>query len=119
MTETISCTISLSPNFLTNTLNEMHSYMEMSDYQVAAKLLHLPSQITSEVYGYSNPFGYIAYKKYIQSQENHSKKMEELFSCLNDKRDQIEREQIEDNGIIDDLDEFIVDYSKGLQYNDE
>ena len=61
----------LTQHFLTKILNKMHSYMEMSDYQVAAKLLHLPSQITSEVYGYSNPFGYIAYKKYIQSQETH------------------------------------------------
>ena len=42
-------------HFLTRALNRMHLQLEMSDYQIAAALLDLPSIISTDRFSYGNP----------------------------------------------------------------
>jgi len=42
-------------HFLTRVINQMHLRMEISDWQVAAALLELPSMFTTEKFSYGNP----------------------------------------------------------------
>jgi len=48
--------------FLQGILNQMDVLAEISDYQVAAKLINLPTTIFTDSYAYINPGAYMAYK---------------------------------------------------------
>jgi len=52
--------------FLQGILNRMNVLAEISDYQVAAKLINLPTAIFTDTYAYINPGAYMAYR--IQKQ---------------------------------------------------
>jgi len=47
--------------FLQRILNQMNVLMEISDYQVAAKLINLPAAIFTDSFVYINPSAYMAY----------------------------------------------------------
>ena len=94
-------------HFLTRTLNKMNAYKEMSDYQVAADLLNLPCMICSDTFGYFNPNAYLAYQSHIYVENEQEKKEKHLFTLINDQRDQLEREQIQEANVEDVIDTFI------------
>jgi len=48
--------------FLQGILNRMNVLAEISDYQVAAKLINLPTAIFTDSYAYINPGAYMAYR---------------------------------------------------------
>ena len=54
---------------LTRALNRMHLQMEMSDYQVAASLLELPSMITTDRFCYGNPSALAALQTKLEIEE--------------------------------------------------
>ena len=68
----------LAQYFITNTLNRMNGYVQLSDYQMAALLLRLPSQITSDVFAYSDPYAEISYRKELEQEgeEHHDDEQE-------------------------------------------
>ena len=74
-------------HFLTRCLNKMNSLIELSDYQVAADLLGLPSQLTTDTYIHMGIYGYMAYNTHIQSQQSVEKYRDRLFEQLNDQLD--------------------------------
>ena len=50
-------------HFLCKVVNKLNAYTELSDYQVAAYLLHIPSILTSEVFQFSEPHGAMNYRR--------------------------------------------------------
>jgi hypothetical protein len=46
----------VAKHFLTRVINRIHLQIEISDYQIAAALLDLPSMIYSDVYSYGCPW---------------------------------------------------------------
>ena len=42
----------LTKHFLTKVINKLNSFIELSDYQVTAYLMNMPSIITSEIFQY-------------------------------------------------------------------
>ena len=62
-----SCDQSIRPNerltkhFLTKVVNKLNAFIELSDYQVAAYLMNMPSIITSEIFQYCETYGAINY----------------------------------------------------------
>jgi hypothetical protein len=83
----------LAQYFVTKTLNKLNAYQELSDYQVAALLLRLPSQITSDTYDFCEPYGAMAFRKELQASENSEFQQDHIFAAQNDALDRLEREQ--------------------------
>jgi hypothetical protein len=104
-------------HFLTRTLNKMNAYMEMSDYQVAADLLNLPCMICSDVFGYFNPIAYLAYQSYIYIDNEQENNFDHLTMVINENQDRLEREQVQEAEIEDDVDDFIDDSSNNTDEN--
>ena len=75
----------------------MNAYVELSNYQVAALLLWLPSQITLDFFAYLDPYAAIAYRKELEQQAEEQHGNEKEFIAQNDVLDRIEEEQEEIN----------------------
>ena len=78
---------------LTRTLNKLNCLIEVSDYQVAASLLNLPSEITSESFAFVKPTACIAFREYMESKENEEVEIDRLMEQLNDQYDELNRQQ--------------------------
>jgi hypothetical protein len=83
----------LAQYFVTKTLNKLNAYQELSDYQVAALLLRLPSQITSDTYDFCEPYGAMAFRKELQASKNSEIQQDHIFAAQNDAIDRLEHEQ--------------------------
>ena len=68
--------------FLTRALNRMHLQMEMSDYQVAAALLELPSMITTDRFCYGNPSALAAMETKLKMEEEEIDRRDALFERI-------------------------------------
>ena len=77
----------------------MNGYVELSDYQVAALPLRPPSQITSDVFAYSDPYAAIAYIKELEqeAEEQHNDEQELIKQNVVLDRIEEEDENDEDN----------------------
>ena len=71
--------------------------MEISDYQAAASLLGLPSEISSDTFAYVTPNACMVYETFSQIEQDTQKSLDRLLQHLNDQQDQqemqLEREQ--------------------------
>lgn len=56
-------------HLLTRTLNRLHLLMEVSDYQIAAALIGLPTEICTENFAYTNPKHHLALIKHEKLRE--------------------------------------------------
>ena len=59
---------------ITRTANHLNRLVEVSEHQVCASLLNLPSEITSDTFSYVSPVGCMAYQTYLKI----NKKEEEI-----------------------------------------
>ena len=82
----------LTKNFLTKVVNKLNAFIELSDYQVAAYLMNMPSIITSETFQYCETYGAINYcsnliknKLNIEEFCNNSSDEDEKLLCDNKK----------------------------------
>ena len=89
-------------HFLTRCLNKMNALVELSDYQVAADLLHLPCQITSELFSNMSVWGSMAYNTHVQSAQQTERFRDRLFSRMNDRIDEMSELDEVDAAFIDD-----------------
>src|SRR5210317_1885944 len=72
----------LAKHFITKVVNRMNAYTELSDFQVAADLLNVPSVITSEVFAYMETWAAMNCREEIMHQILHhesSNKREERY----------------------------------------
>ena len=99
-------------HLLQRTLNKMNLMMELSDYQIAADLLNLPSIICSEVFAYGNPEADLAYQKHVHVQRDSKEALDRAISAINQVRDEQEcRAAMLPGGEMED---FIVPDEEGL-----
>ena len=55
-------------------MNQMNLNMELSDYQIAAALLGVPSILQTDSFVYCNPEVYMGYRMHIQMHADHDKR---------------------------------------------
>ena len=68
---------------LTRTLNKLNLHMEISDYQIAAALLGLPTEITSESFVYIRPQASVAFMEFDKNSKNVEKDIVQIFNKSN------------------------------------
>lgn len=73
---------------LTRTLNRMHLCMEISDYQIAAALLELPSFICSDIFAYGNPSAVAAFETKLLMHEDRRYALETTLRDLTRKSEE-------------------------------
>ena len=61
-------------HILQRTLNRMHLQMEISDYQIAAALLELPSLILSDRFSYGNPGSLTAFRTFLSEKKFYTRR---------------------------------------------
>ena len=101
-------------HFLTRCLNKMNTLVELSDYQVAADLLNLPCQITTDVFTYMSIYGYMSYNTHVQCQQKTEIYRDKLFERLND--------QLDHEETLDEIDRQFLDLNEDQtnhDYNDD
>jgi hypothetical protein len=89
---------------LQRVMNQMNLHMELSDYQIAAALIGIPSILCSDAYGYLNPDSYMGYRTHVQMHEDCQLREDYALRMLNDELD-----EEEDN---DDMESFIEESDK-------
>ena len=94
-------TVRTTKYVLQHLLNQMNLYMELSDHQMVADVLDLPSVITSDKFVFSNPASAIAYQTHVQMHENAQSRLHNLLQQYNGQRDGYEYHQ------HSDMDDFI------------
>ena len=95
-----------SKRILQKCLNRLNLKMELSDYQMAAILLRLPSIVRSEQYALLNPHAHQAYITHVQRQKDSSKILDLLIEQANDNRDASQTVDQEDTEFIDNDDDI-------------
>ena len=97
---------------LTRTLNQLNLSMEVSDYQMAASLIDLPTELTSDSFAYFNPYGAYAFASFDKQSENFDDEADRMFAAMNAEIDARELEaQIQadaEEGVRNADDDFIV-----------
>jgi hypothetical protein len=68
---------------LQRTLNRMMLQMELSDFQVAADLLELPSLIRTDTFAFVDPIASMAYQTLVQFNEDSSNALDEILQAIN------------------------------------
>ena len=89
---------------LQRVMNQMNLHMEMSDYQIAAALIGIPSILCSDSYGYLNPDSYMGYRTHIQMHEDCVRREDYAFRMLNNEIDKEENKE-DMKGFIAESDE--------------
>ena len=97
----------LAQYFITKMLNKLNAYVELSDYQVAAMLLNLPSRITSDVFSYSDPYASIAFRNDMHERKNQILREDRIFAQQNDAIDRMETQT--EFGVSDPFDDNSVE----------
>jgi hypothetical protein len=112
-------------HFLTRTLNKLNTMMELSDYQIVADLLRLPSEITSDTFCYSNPKAHMAYQTHVQLQNNQENAFDQLLQRYNQYQDDMEADQnqpldfLADKDCLDDQEEEPNDPNHDVDNDDD
>lgn len=89
-------------HILQRLLNKMNLHMELSDYQIAADLIGLPSIIASDRFAYGNPAADMAYRTHVQMRESGA--LDELLYQANRERDDFEyRRAVGPGGELEDF----------------
>ena len=63
----------LTKHFLTKVVNKLNAFIELSDYQVAAYLMNMPSIITSEIFQYCETHNIINYRSSLIQHKKFNK----------------------------------------------
>jgi hypothetical protein len=71
-------------------MNQMNLNLELSDYQIAAALLGIPSILRTDTYAYCNPEMHIGYRTRIQMHRDHHRRRERMLDIINDRLDEQE-----------------------------
>jgi len=79
-------------HLLALTYHQMHMMMELSDYQVAAALLKLPSMIMSDTFQYGNPLSLDTFRTFIQMQEMDENYMDRLYDEIANRLERAKKE---------------------------
>jgi energy-coupling factor transporter ATP-binding protein EcfA2 len=69
-------------HILTRMINKINLKMELSEYQIAASLLGLPSVICSDSFVYSDPRADMAYRNLVQLEENRRQALDEYIDNI-------------------------------------
>ena len=91
-----------SKRILQKCINKLNLKMELSDYQMAAVLLKLPSIVRSEQYALLNPHAHQAYITHVQRQRDSSKILDRLIEKANEEKDAMQTVNHEDTSFIAD-----------------
>jgi hypothetical protein len=81
-------------------MNQMNLNLELSDYQIAAALLGIPSILRTDTYAYCNPETHIGYRTRIQMHRDHHRRRERMLDIINDRLD--EQEDLSDMSLFID-----------------
>ena len=94
-------------HLLTRVLNQLNILQELSDYQVAASLLELPVEVSSDSYAYIRPSSCLAFVLNEQASIDREHQTDAMIEAMNDEYDRMERRALDDLGefIVEDLDE--------------
>jgi hypothetical protein len=76
---------------LQRTLNQMNVLMELSDFQVMAALLSLPTNMESDTFTYYSPDAAVHFMEYDRQSEHIEIDLDRAFAQFNDARDARER----------------------------
>ena len=79
-------------HILQRVLNKINLKMELSDYQVAADLLGMPSIICSEKFTYGNPSADLAYQTHIQMKDDAEQVLDTTINIINQQQDNNENQ---------------------------
>jgi len=74
-------------HLLQRTFNRMDLMMELSDYQVTAALLELPSMIMADNFQYGDPVALDAFRSYKEMQEEELESLDDLYNAIADARE--------------------------------
>jgi hypothetical protein len=83
--------------------------MEISDYQIAAALLELPSLILSDRFCYGNPGSLTAFRNFMTEQNSAQEDTEQMFDGLANERDRANQQ--ENPSLYPDMTDWLVDNS--------
>jgi hypothetical protein len=81
-------------------VNQSNLHIKLSDYQIAAMLLDIPSVITSEQFAYVNPQAQMAYRTFVQRENDGQRLQDELIDHLNNEEDRHFYQNMEEDGFI-------------------
>ncbi len=76
---------------LEKTLNRLNLLMEISDYQAAAALIGLPTELTSDKFLYFNAAGAIAFCETDRNSARLSEELARQMERIHDRMDALER----------------------------
>ena len=115
-------TLRTAQHILTHTLNNLHLKMEVTDYQVAAALLDLPSEMCSDNFSYMKPHDSIVYTAWDKGHKYLEKRDDTDWQEYNERLDEMERNTADESEQQQSLHDFIDDDSNsssaGDDYND-
>ena len=89
-------------HLLTRSLNRMHLQMELSDYQVAAALLELPSMIQTDRFAYGNPGALASFSTRARLAEHKEELLHEMFNEAAEARDRLRCRYDESAFVVED-----------------
>jgi hypothetical protein len=81
-------------------VNQANLHIELSDYQIAAMLLDIPSIITTEQFVYVNPRSQMAYRTFVQRDADRQRLQDELIDRINEEQDKHTAQSAEDSSFI-------------------
>jgi hypothetical protein len=92
-------------------MNQMNLHMELSDYQIAAALIGIPSILRTDIFSYLNPECQMGYRSQIQMHEDRERRNDAMMNILNSRIDSQE-------GVDEVLASFIVGGSNDTIQNE-
>jgi hypothetical protein len=101
-------TIRTAMHLLTRTLNRLNLMMEVSDYQISAALLGLPTELCTETFAYTAPYNHLALIKHEKIEHLIEARGDKLYAAINKHSDQIELDAC-DSDDDQSFDSFIED----------
>jgi hypothetical protein len=111
-------TLRTAQHILTHTLNKLHLKMEVTDYQVAAALLDLPSEMCSDNFSYMKPYDSIVYTAWDKGRQYLERRDDTAWQEYNERLDEMERNTADESGQQQFLHDFIDDDSSNSSAGD-
>jgi len=90
---------------LTRALNRMHLHIEISDWQIAAALLDLPSMIMSDRFAYGNPLALAALQTRMEMDDDEEHAFQRICDALAVRQSQAAGPTTMDNWLVPDEDD--------------
>jgi hypothetical protein len=81
-------------------VNQANLHIELSDYQIAAMLLDVPCIITTECFVYVNPRAQMAYRTFVQMDDDGQRLQDELIDRINKEEDKQMARDFDEEGFI-------------------